>query len=140
MSVLSIEVSDTITHEFALPIESGLNQYNDEAVGFNENKPLAVIVRDEYGVVLGGMIGRTYLGLAFVDLVYLPPEVRGRGLGSQILKRFEDVARSRGCKTAVLYTITFQAPLFYEKNGWQRFGEIPCLPEGASRVFLKKDL
>lgn len=140
MSVLSIEVSDKITSEFTLPIESGLNRYNDETVGFNENKPLAVIVRDEHGVVLGGMIGRTYLGLAFVDLVYLPPEVRGRGLGSQILKRVEDVARSRGCKTAVLYTITFQAPLFYEKNGWQRFGEIPCLPEGASRVFLKKDL
>jgi GNAT superfamily N-acetyltransferase len=140
MSVLSIEVSDSITPEFVLPIESGLNRYNDEAVGFNENKPLAVIVRDEHGVVLGGMIGRTYLGLLFIDLVYLPPKVRGKGLGSQILKRVEDEGRNRGCKTAVLYTITFQAPLFYEKNGWQRFGEIPCLPEGASRVFLKKEL
>ncbi|WP_432413247.1 GNAT family N-acetyltransferase [Pantoea allii] len=140
MSALSIEVSDTITPEFALPIELGLNQYNDEAVGFSENKPLAVIVRNEYGVVLGGMIGRTYLGLLFVDLVYLPSEVRGKGLGSQILKCVEDEGRSRGCKTAVLYTITFQAPLFYEKNGWKRFGEIPCLPVGASRVFLKKDL
>ncbi len=140
MSALSIEIFDKITPEFALPIESGLNRYNDDTVGFNENKPLAVVVRDEHGVVLGGMIGRTYLGLLFIDLVYLPPEVRGRGLGSQILKRVENEGRSRGCKTAVLYTITFQAPVFYEKNGWQRFGEIPCLPEGASRVFLKKDL
>lgn len=140
MNVLNIEVSDSITPEFALPIESGLNQYNDEAVGFNENKPLAVVVRDEHGVVLGGMLGRTYLGLLFIDLVYLPPEIRGKGIGSQILKRVEDEGRERGCKTAVLYTITFQAPAFYEKNGWQRFGEIPCLPEGASRVFLRKDL
>lgn len=140
MNVLNIEVSDSITPEFALPIESGLNQYNDEAVGFNENKPLAVVVRDEHGVVLGGMLGRTYLGLLFIDLVYLPPEIRGKGIGSQILKRVEDEGRERGCKTAVLYTITFQAPAFYEKNGWQRFGEIPCLPEGASRIFLRKDL
>lgn len=140
MNVLNIEVSDSITPEFALPIESGLNQYNDEAVGFNENKPLAVVVRDEHGVVLGGMLGRTYLGLLFIDLVYLPPEIRGKGIGSQILKRVEDEGRERGCKTAVLYTITFQAPAFYEKNGWQRFGEIPCLPERASRVFLRKDL
>ncbi|WP_058973282.1 GNAT family N-acetyltransferase [Type-D symbiont of Plautia stali] len=140
MNVLNIEVSDSITPEFALPIESGLNQYNDEAVGFNENKPLAIIVRDEHGVVLGGMLGRTYLGLLFIDLVYLPPEIRGKGIGSQILKRVEDEGRERGCKTAVLYTITFQAPAFYEKNGWQRFGEIPCLPDGTSRVFLRKDL
>lgn len=140
MNALNIEVSDSITPEFALPIEAGLNRYNDEAVGFNENKPLAVIVRDEHGVVLGGMLGRTYLGLLFIDLVYLPPEIRGKGLGSQILKRVENEGRNRGCKAAVLYTITFQAPVFYEKNGWQRFGEIPCLPEGASRVFLKKDL
>jgi len=115
MSALSIEISDKITPEFALPIESGLNRYNDDTVGFNENKPLAVVVLDEHGVVLGGMIGRTYLGLLFIDLVYLPPEVRGRGLGSQILKRVENEGRSRGCKTAVLYTITFQAPVLYKK-------------------------
>ncbi|ARU94905.1 GNAT family N-acetyltransferase [Tatumella citrea] len=140
MSRLTIEVSDAITPEFSLAIESGLNHYNEEAVGYNDNKPLAVMVKDESGVVLGGMMGRTYLGMLFIDLVYLPPEVRGKGLGSQILKRVEDEGRSRGCKTAVLYTITFQAPVFYEKNGWQRFGEIACLPEGTSRVFLKKDL
>ncbi|WP_052206158.1 hypothetical protein [Pantoea rodasii] len=71
MNLLNIEVSDSITPEFALPIESGLNQYNDEAVGFNENKPLAIVVRDEHGVVVGGMLGRTYLGLLFIDLIYL---------------------------------------------------------------------
>lgn len=140
MSRLTIEVSDAITPEFSLAIESGLNRYNEEAVGYNDNKPLAVMVRDDNGVVLGGMMGRTYLGMLFIDLVYLPPAVRGKGVGSQILKRVEDEGRSRGCKTAVLYTITFQAPVFYEKNGWQRFGEIACLPEGTSRVFLKKDL
>ena len=71
MNVLNIEVSDSITPEFALPIESGLNQYNDEAVGFNKKKPPAVIVRDEHGAALGGVLGRTYLGLLFIDLVYL---------------------------------------------------------------------
>jgi GNAT superfamily N-acetyltransferase len=140
MSRLSIEVSNCITPEFTLPIEAGLNQYNDETVGFSEREPLAVVARDENGNVLGGMLGRSYLGLLFIDLVYLPPDIRGKGLGSQILKCVEDEGRKRGCKAAVLYTITFQTPVFYEKNGWQRFGEIPCLPEGASRVFLKKEL
>jgi GNAT superfamily N-acetyltransferase len=75
-----------------------------------------------------------------IDLVYLPANLRGVGLGADLLQMAEDEARQRGCKAGVLYTISFQAPGFYEKFGWQRFGEIPCNPPGASRVFMTKTL
>lgn len=39
------------------------------------------------------------------------------GLGMELLKRFEDEGRKRGCVAAFLYTISFQAPDFYKKNG-----------------------
>ncbi|NWB64479.1 GNAT family N-acetyltransferase, partial [Pseudomonas sp. F1002] len=84
--------------------------------------------------------GKTSLGMAFLDLFYLPEALRGSGLGTTLLKAFEDEARHRGCRSAMLYTLSFQAPEFYEKNGWVRFGEIPCDPEGSSRVFLSKML
>ncbi|HCT07991.1 MAG TPA: GNAT family N-acetyltransferase, partial [Pseudomonas sp.] len=57
-----------------------------------------------------------------------------------LLQAFEDEARRRGCRHAVLYTLSFQAPGFYEKHGWVRFGEIPCEPQGSCRVFLSKPL
>jgi len=38
----------------------------------------------------------------------------------------------------VLYTIKFQAPGFYEKQGWRVFGEVPSDPPAATRVFLSK--
>lgn len=78
--------------------------------------------------------------MAFLDLFHLPETLRGSGIGSRLLRAFEDEARRRGCRNAVLYTISFQAPGFYEKNGWVRFGEIACEPEGNSRVFLSKQL
>jgi hypothetical protein len=56
------------------------------------------------------------------------------------LAAFEAEGKRRGCRAGVLYTISFQAPAFYEKHGWSRFGEIPCEPEGTSRIFMTKQL
>ena len=52
----------------------------------------------------------------------------------------EDEARRRGCVAAVLYTISFQAPGFYEKNGYRVLGTVACLPPGTSRIFMTKPL
>jgi GNAT superfamily N-acetyltransferase len=75
-----------------------------------------------------------------VDVFYLPPALRGSGVGSEILRQPEDEGRRRGCRAGVLYTISFQAPGFYARHGWRVFGEIPCDPPGTSRVFMTKDL
>ncbi len=136
-----IELTDTFEEGLEETIGNGLNQFNDDVTGISDRQPLAVVVRDhETGRVIGGMTGRSSLGLLFVDLFYLPPALRGGGLGSEIPKRFEDEGRRRGCISAVLYTISFQAPAFYEKHGWQRFGEVPCSPPGTTRIFMSKSL
>ena len=57
-----------------------------------------------------------------------------------ILVLAEDEARRRGCTAAFVYTVTFQAPEFYERHGYSRFGEIACPPDGATRIFLSKAL
>jgi len=40
----------------------------------------------------------------------------------------------------IQHTISFQAAEFYARNGWTRFGEIPCDPPGTSRIFMTKSL
>jgi N-acetylglutamate synthase-like GNAT family acetyltransferase len=52
----------------------------------------------------------------------------------------EAEARRRGCTAAFVYTVTFQAPGFYERHGYRRFGEVVCPPDGATRIFLSKML
>ncbi|GIG55977.1 N-acetyltransferase [Longispora fulva] len=122
-------------------IADSLTEFNAQVTGFNDHRPLAVLVRDpQTHRVLGGLTGRTSLGLLFVDLFHLPRELRGSGLGGEILRRAEAEGRRRGCRSAVLYTISFQAPDFYKRHGWQVFGEIPCDPPGTTRVFMTKDL
>ncbi|MDC6636557.1 GNAT family N-acetyltransferase, partial [Leclercia adecarboxylata] len=92
------------------------------------------------GDVVGCASGRTSLGLLFLDLFHLPETLRGMGIGTEVLRRFEEEGRRRGCRSAVVYTISFQAPQFYERNGWVRFGEVPCDQPGTSRVFISKAL
>ncbi|WP_275575708.1 MULTISPECIES: hypothetical protein [Stenotrophomonas] len=61
-------------------------------------------------------------------------------MGSRVLEAAEDEARRRGCRSGVLYTLSFQAPDFYVKHGWPEFGRVPCDPPGTCRVFFSKDL
>lgn len=141
MEKYRIETTEHAVDKIEALIAEGLNQYNDEVSGSSDRRPLAVTVKDPIsGEVLGGITGRSSLGLLFVDLFYLPASMRGAGLGSELLRRFELEGRRRGCVSAVLYTISFQAPRFYELNGWTRFGEVPCLPAGTSRIFMMKTL
>jgi GNAT superfamily N-acetyltransferase len=136
-----IVVSDRAEPEFEDMLGQGLDEFNVQAAGLNDRRPLCVIVRDpDTDAPLGGIVGRTSLGLAFLDLFHLPASLRGAGLGRQILAAFEEEARQRGCRSAVLYTISFQAPEFYKKNGWESFGEISSDLPGVSRVFMTKKL
>jgi Predicted acetyltransferase len=136
-----IEISDRVTPEITSCIAEGLDRFNDQQIGYGDRLPLAVVVKNpDSGDVLGGITGRSSLGLLFLDLFYLPEALRGAGLGSELLRRFEQEGRRRGCLSAVLYTISFQAPDFYQRHGWQRMGEVPCLPPGTSRIFMSKTL
>lgn len=134
-------VTDDVTDEMTSIIASGLRAFSRNAAGYTDRRPIAVIARDSStGTILGGAVGRSSFGMLSLDVFYLPPELRGAGLGTDILKAFEREGRRRGCKAAVLHTISFQAPGFYERNGWTRFGEIACDPPGTSRIFFSKQL
>lgn len=138
---IKLFITDKPTEEIIEKIGGGLNSFNDEFTGTNDRLPIAVVAKDQHtGEVIGGVTGRTSLGLLFLDIFHLPTAYRGSGLGSRILHMVEEEGRRRGCKAAVLYTISFQAPGFYERHGWKRFGEIPCHPPGTSRIFMTKEL
>ncbi|HUN45577.1 MAG TPA: GNAT family N-acetyltransferase [Stellaceae bacterium] len=141
MSEPTLILTDAPDPEDAKAIREGLHGFNEERAGYVDSRGLAVVVRDPAtGATLGGITGRTSFGLLFIDVVHLDARVRGSGIGRRMLAMAEEEARRRGCRRAVLYTISFQAPGFYARSGWRAFGEIPCDPPGTSRVFMTKDL
>lgn len=122
-------------------VSGGLAAFNKAVFGRVDAQILDVLVREaESGEIVGGLLGHSSLGLFFLDLFYLPEELRGAGLGTRIMALAEGEAKRRGCTAAFVYTVTFQAPGFYERHGYRRFGEIACPPHGATRIFLSKTL
>lgn len=122
-------------------IDAGLSEYNRRMAGYVDARHLSVHVIDPgSGRVVGGLSGRTSLGLLFIDLFFLPEALRGNRLGTEIIEAAEAEAKKRGCSTAVLYTITFQAPGFYERRGYRVLGRIECPPPGHTRICMTKTL
>jgi GNAT superfamily N-acetyltransferase len=119
-------------------LETGLAEYNAMQTGVSDWRALAVAVQDpETGEPVGGLLGRTTLGLFFLDLFYLPDHLRRSGIGGRALRMAEQEAMRRGCCAATLITINIQAPEFYARHGWEEFGRIACMP-GVERVFMRK--
>ncbi|MFA7339208.1 MAG: GNAT family N-acetyltransferase [Candidatus Obscuribacterales bacterium] len=102
--------------------------------------PLSVVLKDAQGKIVGGLIGSTNWGWLHVDLLSVDASLRGSGYGTKLLEVAEDIARQRGCSFAYLDTFSFQAQGFYEKHGYQVWGNLEEFPPGASRIFLKKSL
>ena len=77
----SVFVTDQPEAEDVALISDALDGFNVEETGIDDRRQLAVLVRDpESRRVVGGLTGRTSLGLLFVDLFYLPPALRGSGV------------------------------------------------------------
>ena len=122
-------------------ISGGLAAYNTATFRLSDNTTLDILVReDNTEEILGGLLGHTSYRLFFLDLFFLPERLRGAGLGGRIIALAEAEARRRGCTAAFVYTVPFQAPGFYERHGYYRFGEVVCPPDGATRIFLSKTL
>jgi len=136
-----LTVTDAIDPRAQEAISGGLSRFNLEKSGISDRRPLAVLVSDpETKEILGGLTGRTSLGMLSIQVFFLREQLRRGGLGSRILQLAEEEGRRRGCCAAVLTTISFQAPDFYKRHGYQVLGAVDCHPPGTSRIFMTKRL
>jgi GNAT superfamily N-acetyltransferase len=87
-----------------------------------------------------GLIGDLALGWLSIHALWVAEEHRGAGIGSRLLQSAEDAAQRNGCRAAILDTLSFQAPEFYEKRGYVRVGVVEDYRGGMRRIFMQKRL
>jgi GNAT superfamily N-acetyltransferase len=93
--------------------------------GPSGHRNVAVIIRDpDTGEASSGVWGGILYGWLFIELLYVAESDRRHGLGSRLLKAVEDAAQEQGCAGVWLSSYAFQAPGFYEKNGYEEFAEL----------------
>lgn len=121
----------------------GLLQYNMEQTGGKLREPdldICYAARDENGRIVGGIQGSTYLYALEIDVLWTQESHRGQGVASRLLRQAECQAAKAGCTLAHLTTYSFQAPRFYEKQGYRICGSVDGFPDGICLFVLKKTL
>jgi ribosomal protein S18 acetylase RimI-like enzyme len=120
-------------------IRNGLIEHNVAAAGRLRWKRFVLSAR-EGSKIVGGLVGEVFWNSAFVELLWIDETARGRGHGWRLMKEAEKIARRERRDLIYLNTFSFQAPGFYRKLGYMRFGVLKNSPSGASRIFLVKYL
>ena len=135
----TITLTDAPSDADAELLQQGLIADNRQFLGEFDLRRLGLMAHAD-GRTIGGLLGDTARGQLHIDRLWLEPAYRRRGLGSRLLATAEAEARRRDCRIAWLDTYDFQAKPFYERHGYEVFGELGRMPNGHRRWFMCKPL
>jgi GNAT superfamily N-acetyltransferase len=118
---------------------AGLAAYNNERMGKQKYKGLAVSLKDR-GKIVGGIVGHVWTTVLFIQWFWIDEKLRGKDHGTKLIAAIEDEARRIGATRSYVDTMSFQAPGFYRSCGYQEYGAIDGYPEGVTRHWFTKSL
>jgi GNAT superfamily N-acetyltransferase len=131
---------------FADELGLNLHQYNRENCDYinrnsdgehNNKKVINIAVYDE-DKLIGGASGWFQFSWYYLDQIWIQKDYRKSGVGSELIKRIEQICRKKDCIGIKTETWSFQARGFYEKQGFEVYAELKDFPPGAVEYYLKK--
>jgi predicted N-acetyltransferase YhbS len=128
-----------ISAEKRAAIEQHLSDHAIAAGRPWDPEKFAFTVEDK-GEVLGGITGEIVYGWMYVETLAVAESLRGTGLGQKLMSRAETLARARNCRGLWLDTLSFQAPDYYPKLGFEEMGLLPDCDQGDTWHFFRKIL
>lgn len=117
-----------------------IRSYNRSKRETAESEPLNLYVEDEHGQLLAGLVAETFGNWLEIEYLFVKEELRGQGIGSQLLQQAESEAKKRNCRFAFVNTYQFQAPAFYQKHGYKEVFTMKDYPYTGQRHYYQKEL
>lgn len=117
-----------------------IRSYNRSKREAAESEPLNLYVEDDSGEVLAGLVAETFGNWLEIEYLFVKEDLRGQGIGSQLLQQAESEAKKRNCCYVFVNTYQFQAPAFYQKHGYQEVFTLKDYPCIGQRHYYQKDL
>jgi len=106
----------------------------------HDPRPLVLLARGGNQVV-GGLFAQTQLSWLRISIMSVHPDHRARGIGAALLAEAESQAVLHGCTHSYVDTMDYQAPAFYQAQGYRIAGELPDWDShGHSKFHLCKEL
>ena len=117
-----------------------IRSYNRSKREVAESEPLNLYVEDENGEIMAGLVAETFGNWLEIEYLFVKEDLRGQGIGSQLLHQAESEAKMRNCRFAFVNTYQFQAPAFYQKQGYKEVFILKDYPYTGQRHYYQKDL
>jgi ribosomal protein S18 acetylase RimI-like enzyme len=141
---MKIELTLSPSKEDLKTISQGVELYNqnhmpDEVV-FEADTRFAVFARNDSGKVIGGIRATAFWNYCTIELLWLSDEARGKGIGTKLMSQAESYAQDNGFEYIRTETLSFQAKPFYQKLGYEVYGELKDYPTGHTMYCLVKKL
>lgn len=135
---MDLTITDSWSPEDEKAIYDPLVAYNVERFGPSDMRNLGIFLRDGYGNIEGGLIGRTARGWLYTQLIFIPDHLRGKGLAGQLLAKAEDEAKARGCIGAYIDSMNPDAVRTYRKCGYEIAGNVGPFTAGNGITWMSK--
>ena len=141
MNKVKIVIEEQSYPDDILAIRRGLGAFNVRRVPELKDylsADLDVIKRAENHQIIGGVLGEVSWGWLYIDTLWVDEALRGGGHGRMLLMVIEQEAYRRGARGSYLFTTSFQALPFYQKYGYEIFGQVQDRPPGHTFYYLRK--
>lgn len=120
-------------------VNNALEKFNNMHVGPDNHLLLNIVEYDENQNVIAGILGGTYWGWFHIDILWVDENFRSKKIGSRLLIAAENEAKKRGCHSVHVDTMSWQAPDFYKKHGYELISELDNIPNGYKKFhFIKR--
>ena len=94
----------------------------------------------ENDVSLGVCVCQLFWGNLHIKELLVNKEHRGRGIATALIDRTFAFGKENGCHFAFVETMSFQAPEFYQKLGFEVELKRDGYAAGTSLYYLKREL
>jgi GNAT superfamily N-acetyltransferase len=146
MSKINIIKREMTSEEFAR-IKSGFDEYTlDNGVEIQSADRFGFVALDG-NVFMGCSSGlaykndQKYSGWFYLTDLFVEKVHRSHGVGGRLLRDLEKQIKTIGVKHIWTWTAGYEAPKFYQKQGYELFAEMEnWYSDGSSRVGLRKEL
>ena len=133
---------EPLSNQISKTIDSGFQKYDIESTGQNGLKDrIAFCAYDQTtNELVSALVVRIFWGALHIKKLWTHKDYRHQGIASQLMQQAIDYGVSQKAPFAFVETMSFQAPEFYQKFGFEIEFERKGFDQGQLFIYMKKDL
>lgn len=136
--MITIQIEPEPTRQDRSALTEMIREFNQQFFQASQWQSVTIFARDESGSIVGGALGEIGCDWLYIRVLVVQENLRGQGIGSEILNVVEQEGQKQDCVGVHLETLEFAAKDFYERQGYVVFGIQKNYSRKYTRYFMQK--